>query len=153
MNTDTKTKKTRAEWNAEQHARFVLELYRAYRILNADQNAPTVEVGGCMFSHPDEIRDRVTQQALSVEVRSDWHTPGDNENASPNEYRVLLTWGGPALMLCGDLDEHGSPEGNARFEIQDWGTPWTVYRPDVCFEDYYEKAVAWFANCFYFGEC
>jgi hypothetical protein len=86
-------------------------------------------------------------EALSVEVKTDWYAVGD-EDTKPTQYRVLLTWGGPALQLTGDLDEHGQPE-NARLEWQDWGTQWTEYR-DTTDED--DKALMTFAQQFYFGE-
>ena len=105
----------------------------------------------------DYARDRIHESVLSVEVRSGWSAPGD-KYAKPKEYSILLTTGGPALRLIGDLDEYGQPE-TARLEYQDWGTPWTEYNPghhEDAFkpEDYdaYDSTLLAFASCFYFGE-
>lgn len=73
----------------------------------------------------EEAEREIHETPLSVEVRSDWHTPGGT--ATLAEYRILLSWGGPASQITGELDENGEPE-NARFEFQDWGKPWTEAR-------------------------
>ena len=70
----------------------------------------------------DAARKVIQQDPLSVEVRSDWHAPGA-EDATPAEFCILLSTGGPASRIIGTLDEHGEPE-TARLEVQDWGTPW-----------------------------
>jgi hypothetical protein len=76
----------------------------------------------------DEARQTIYEDALSVEVRSDWHAPGSDDN-TPSEYRILLCIGGPACQVVGNLSEHGEPE-TARIEHQDWFTPWMEYRMD-----------------------
>ncbi len=124
-------------------------------------------------AHGDAIN-AIQESVLSVEVRSDWYVPGTagkwrNDTPrgqtldSPAEYRILLTWGGPAAQLTGELSEHGEPE-TARLEFQDWGTPWTEISPrslaitstspDPSFNAI-EKARTYlldFARQFYFGE-
>jgi hypothetical protein len=50
------------------------------------------------------------------------------------------------------MGRHGSPEGDFTMQHQDWGTPWTDYRPDVADNDDWTDALDWFVNCFYFGE-
>ena len=87
----------------------------------------------------------IQEDALSVEVRSGWHPPGDNTNNGA-EYNILLCTGGPAVRIIGDLSAHGEPE-TARLEHQDWGTPWTEYRMDSD----EEKDVLAYAAQFYFG--
>jgi len=94
----------------------------------------------------DECRERIAESPLSVEVRSDWHTPGDEDAAQPAEYMILLSTGGPALRIVGDLSQHCEPT-SARLEYQDWGTPWTEYI--VTGSDHY--ALMTFVGCFYFG--
>lgn len=95
---------------------------------------------------PDEAREHIEQSVLSVEVRSDWHTPGDAKDSAPLEYRILLTTGGPALRIIGDLDQYGQPD-SARLQYQDWGTPWTELLEDVDHD-----ILIQFASVFYFGE-
>lgn len=92
----------------------------------------------------EEAETRIQEDALSVEVRSDWHTPHDVAEA-PFEFKILLTTGGPAVRIMGELDEHGQPD-RAWLEVQDWGTPWTRYF------DIEQDTLLAYARCFYFGE-
>ena len=74
--------------------------------------------------HDDAAAELAIQEdALSVETRSEWHTPGDAENAGDAEYRVCLCTGGPAVQIIGELGAFG-PD-TARLQCQDWFTPWT----------------------------
>lgn len=99
----------------------------------------------------ESIEQEISEGPLSVEVRSGWYSPGaDDKDISrkPAEYNILLSTGGPALRLIGELDDYGQPE-SARLEWQDWGTPWT--RLDgVSMEDC--DALLEYARCFYSGE-
>lgn len=72
----------------------------------------------------DEASQRIQEDALSVEVRSGWTSLGEELKAE--EFMILLTTGGPALRIVGELNEHNEPE-RAWLEYQDWGTPWTRY--------------------------
>lgn len=74
----------------------------------------------------DAAYDRIQEDPLSVEVRSDWHSPGDEEGALPAEFNILLCTGGPAVRIMGELDDNGYP-CRAWMEYSDWGTPWTQY--------------------------
>ena len=59
---------------------------------------------------------------LEVSVRcASWSSPYDN--LEPDEYRVLLCTGGPAVQITGDLNEHMQPV-TARLQHQDWFEPW-----------------------------
>lgn len=97
----------------------------------------------------DACRSRIEESALSVTVRGGWHVPGDAEAAKPEEYKILLTTGGPALRIYGQLDEYMQPDDYPRLQWQDWGTPWTDYREA---SDDESDALEEFARCFYFGE-
>ena len=66
----------------------------------------------------------IQNDPLSVEVRSNWHAPG--ADATPEEFKILLCWGGPACRIIGELSEYNEPE-KARIEYQDWFTEWTDY--------------------------
>lgn len=90
----------------------------------------------------------IFDSVLSVEVRTNWHAVGA-EDSKPTEYMILLTTGGPALRIIGELDEYGQPN-NARLEWQDWGTPWT--RLDGPGVDKKLRHVLTFAQAFYYGE-
>jgi hypothetical protein len=91
-------------------------------------------------NEPDEIFESV----LSVEVRSGWSVSADN--MEPEEYRILLSYGGPSLQLTGTLV--GCEIETVRLEYQDWGTPWTP----VEISEAQESILLVFASCFYFGE-
>lgn len=92
----------------------------------------------------DDMIERITNDALDVEVRSGWYQP-DGKTHKPEEYFILLCTGGPACRIIGDLSEYGEPE-TARIEHQDWGTYWTEYRID----SEQEMKVLDYARQFYF---
>jgi hypothetical protein len=84
----------------------------------------------------------IRQDPLSARVRSDWQAPG--ETLQPAEYELLLSWGGPATRIVGELSEYGEPV-SAKLQVQDWFTPWTEYiraDRDILLE---------YAQQFYFG--
>jgi len=96
----------------------------------------------------DAAREAIEQDALSVQVRSDWYTPGQfPDHSKPSEFEILLCTGGPACRLIGTLDEHCQPE-SVRIEHQDWGTRWTEYR--VTAEE--QDVLLAYCSVFYFGE-
>jgi len=72
----------------------------------------------------DDVRRAIDEDPLEVSVRSGWATPHDALN--PEEFRILLCTGGPAVQILGELDGNGQVS-RAWLEYQDWGTPWTQY--------------------------
>ena len=96
------------------------------------------------YNQQDELRESILNSALSVEFRSGWYSSLDEET-KPEEFKILLTWGGPALRVIGELDDYGPV--NPKLQFQDWGTLWTDFKIT---EDQ-QKALNWFCNCFYFG--
>jgi len=109
------------------------------RLLESDYDADDL-------TNPESCRERIEQDPLSVEVRGDWHTPGDEDGDGPAEYRILLCTGGPAVQILGELDDHCEPK-TARLMHQDWFKPWTEVIGGVD----HEKLLR-YARCFYFGE-
>jgi len=108
-----------------------------------------VTIEGETYEDQDALRQRIQEGPLSVEVRSGWYVPFTtiDEQQKPEEFCILLSTGGPALRICGDLDEYGQPT-RAYMQHQDWGTSWT---------DYYAgegsgKVLLEYAQQFYFGE-
>lgn len=103
----------------------------------------------------EDARRSIEEDALSVQVRSGWYSPGAPENDTmrrPCEYEILLCTGGPACRIIGKLDQYGQPE-TARLEVQDWFQPWTEMRPVVAPNNYdSEPSMLAYARCFYFGE-
>lgn len=88
----------------------------------------------------------IHEDALSVEVRSGWRTI-EGQKFEPEEFRILLCTGGPAVQIRGEIDQHGQPI-DPILEYQDWGTPWTIY--PLMEAD--EEALLTYAQQFYFGE-
>ena len=97
------------------------------------------------YHDEDQAREAIEEDALSVEVRSDWHTPGQDEG--PAEYNILLCTGGPACRIRGELDEWGQPK-SAKLQYQDWSTPWENYR-GLTDEEF--DALLTYAQQFYWG--
>jgi len=91
----------------------------------------------------DEARQRITDDPLSLQVRSGWESPGESLTAT--EYEILLSTGGPATRIVGDLSEHKEPI-SATLQAQDWSTAWTAYGEAD------EDTLRAYADHFFFGE-
>lgn len=89
----------------------------------------------------DDARQRIEEDALSVEVRSDWASPGEEMVAS--EFRIVLCTGGPHVEIVGDLSQHNEPE-SVRIIYKDWGNHGELF-------DFDHDAVLRYCSCFYFG--
>ena len=135
---NTVTERNHAEENAKAHMESIIEL-----IDKLDGGTIDGEELDC-----DQIQERIQESILDVEVRTDWHSPGDDDN-KPTEYLILLSTGGPACRVIGDLDSYCQPT-NAKLEYQDWGTPWTRFYNDMTDDD--DHALLMYARQFYFGE-
>lgn len=96
------------------------------------------------YESADDAREKAQESALSVEVRSGWNSPGSGMEAE--DFMILLSTGGPALRIRGELDQHAEPS-RAWLEYQDWGTPWTEYHG----ENYSASDLLEFCGVFYFG--
>lgn len=147
MNAETQTQKNHAAENADAHAQHILALYRAHLAL--EDGAETASDGYDDYTSSDDIRERVQEDALSIEVRAPWYSVGD-EAPAPDEFSILITTGGPALRIRGEL-KFMSPRF-AWCEVRDWGTFWENYTPHVEDRAEWSDALAWFVSCFYFGE-
>jgi hypothetical protein len=97
------------------------------------------------FTSEEEASERIQESPLCVQVREGWKNPG--EESEPEEFSILLTTGGPALRIIGDLGRYGSPE-SPRLQYQDWGTYWTDF--DTTSEQ--DEDLNTFCQRFYFGE-
>lgn len=97
-------------------------------------------------SEIDQAREAIIEDALDVQMRSNWAGSADQWEAE--QFTILLCTGGPAVRIKGTLNEYLEPE-TAQLEYQDWGTPWTRYT-GLTDEDI--DALLTYAGCFYFGE-
>jgi len=95
----------------------------------------------------DDAEQRIYEDPLSIEVRSGWYSLG-GDTPEPEEFCILLTTGGPALRIVGELDSYGQP-GNPRLEYQDWFTPWTELVDMTSTE---RAALQTYCEQFYFGD-
>ncbi len=98
------------------------------------------------YHNEDDARQSLSEDPLSLQVRSEWHTPGEDE--APTEYELLLCTGGPAVRITGELSQHQEPE-TAKIEYQDWFTPWVRYANTSSEED---ETLLTYARQFYYGE-
>ena len=125
---------TTAQAQAREHLVHIVELLRRLNeALDAGDEAAE-----------DAARTEIEELPLEVTVRSGWRRPG--EAMEPEEYQILLTTGGPAVRIVGDLDRWGEP-ANAVLEYADWGTPWTAHPADAG----EARALLEFAREFYYG--
>lgn len=93
-------------------------------------------------TNQEEAQQRIQEDALSVEVRSGWGSPG--EKMEPYEFRIVLCTGGPHVEIQGDLDQHNEPD-SVRILYSDWGTSGELF-------DFDRDAVLTYCRQFYFGE-
>ena len=131
-----------AERNALAHLETIQEYYAAtdsqpLRLTDSD----TVTIAGETMDR-DDLQQRIYETPLSVEIRTGWYTPG-SEPDSADEYKILLSTGGPACQICGIVGEYGDPL-TAIIQHQDWGTPWT----DLYTDSDQDEALLWFASQF-----
>jgi hypothetical protein len=96
---------------------------------------------------PDEAREAILGDALDVQVRGEWHTPGAIDGCAPYEYKILLCWGGPSVQIVGTLDDANAPD-SAKLQYQDWFTEWTNYP----LTDAEEETLRKYAQQYYFDE-
>ena len=101
------------------------------------------EAGDC--KDKEDAEQRIQEDALSVQVRSDWHDPGGDSEAT--EFQILLCTGGPAVKIEGSLSQYGEPE-SAEIYFQDWFTKWEPLMLNL--EE--QEIVLEYCRCFYFGE-
>lgn len=122
-----------AEWN-EEYGEELADLI----------TAATYE--GELQTDSEGMRERIQESPLSIEVRSGWYSP-TGETQPSEDFMILLSTGGPALRIRGELSEYCEPT-RAWLEYQDWGTPWTEYHGEGC----EHKTLLTFCKQFYFGE-
>src|SRR5690606_19630228 len=87
----------RAHAQAMAHLEIIMELIQRLR---AAQDAGDEAAEEAAKAEIEEL-------PLEVLVRSGWRRPG--EDMEPEEYQILLTTGGPAVRIVGDLDHYGEP--------------------------------------------
>jgi hypothetical protein len=129
---------TNSSEQARAQLEYIVELLEAYDTVKDD--VETLE----------KAEARIQENALSVEVRNGWRVAGTKCDDDPDEYRICLCTGGPAVQIIGSLNIYGEPE-TATLEHQDWGEQW---EPFVAFSNDAEwSAPLKYARHFYYGDC
>jgi hypothetical protein len=129
------------EHAAGMHAELPLDTDEAEELAELEKAA-----GEC--SDREDAEQRIYEDPLSVEFRSGWYPYADKECPHPpEEFLILLSTGGPATRIIGELNEHCEPT-RARLQAQDWFKPWTDYTGDAVSDD----DLLTYCRCFYFGE-
>ena len=132
--------------NARGQLESIKELYRNYKQAESDDD----------YTREDEIREQAQDEALSVEFRSGWTS--NPEEMKPEEFKILLSTGGPACQIVGKIDYGSCEPIDIEIQYQDWFTPWEPLQLNCTYADRSPnitsdyKALEWFCNCFYFGE-
>lgn len=148
-----------AEQNAQGWIESILAWQEAYNFcaegVKAEGKYLTKEAKAVLYEHDYDgtnhdvvaewIEDECRESVLSVETREGWRCPGEKASMEPTEFRILLSAGGPALRIIGELN-HGEPS-RAWMEYQDWGTPWIRFHSNSP-----DRPCLWFASLFFYGE-
>lgn len=96
----------------------------------------------------DVAMDYIRDSALSVEVRSGWHTACDQQ-LEPAEFRIVFSTGGPHLELRGDITEYGDAT-KTKMIASDWAERCTIMHTGE--KEIDTEVIDWVASCFYFGD-
>lgn len=115
----------------------IKEMVEAMRVADESEDQSAIEAA----------REAIEQDPLSVEVRGGWRSAGELDDGIPEEFKILLATGGPAVRIVGELNR--GEVTAARLEAQDWFLPWTEYRNGP---SDYESVLLDYCRCFYFGE-
>jgi len=127
------------------HERAHAELELREWLTENEEELSELESEAGDYKDSDDARQRINEDPLSVQVRSDWHDPGSAGEAT--EFQILLCTGGPAVKIEGSLNQYGEPESASIF-YQDWFTPWEAL--NLTHEE--QEIVLEYCRCFYFGE-
>lgn len=138
---------TKKNNHAKEQARAKIEtIVEMLKALDVAENDGIVIYEGYNYN-ADNMRELIDQSTLSVQVRSGWHTPGNKDNG-PEEYKVLLCTGGPAVQIVGELGQFNEPD-TAQIQYQDWFEPWEDYLETTLYEN---AAILRYCHMFYYGE-
>lgn len=73
----------------------------------------------------DDVTQEILEYPLDLSVRcTEWMPIGPD--LEPDEYRVLLSTGGPAVQITGSIGPDNEPS-SVKLQHQSWFTPWSNY--------------------------
>lgn len=113
----------KSEWPSDVTTHVGEDLIYAYDV---GRELAELEAAAGDCTDEDDARQRISEDPLSVEVRSDWCSPGEEMTAG--EFRIVLCTGGPHVEVQGDLSD-GEPS-RPRILYRDWGTAGELYEFD-----------------------
>ena len=119
--------------NARGQLESIKELYRNYKQAESDDD----------YTREDEIREQAQDEALSVEFRSSWTS--NPEEMKPEEFKILLSTGGPACQIVGKIDYGSCEPIDIEIQYQDWFTPWEPLQLNSTYADKSPNRI-WSAN-------
>jgi len=140
--TETVKENDRSVDQAHAQVESIVEMMDAYHKAEKDGEA---EYEDDKYN-ADTMREIIEEKALSVEVRSDWHSVGTTDE-DVAEFRILLCTGGPAVQIVGTLGEYREPD-ECTIQHQDWFTAWA----DYAMTSDQNLAVLEYCQMHYFGE-
>lgn len=104
---DRKQENERAKEQARAQLESIVEMVKALDTENEEEREEAIQA--------------IVEDPLEISVREGWH--GIGEEATPEEFLILLCTGGPAVRIIGELDRYGHPE-NPCIQYHDWFTSW-----------------------------
>lgn len=137
---------TDAADNARAHLASMVEYRRAYDALESG-DVETVEIHGNEFKETWEVLDRAQEMPLSLELRSGWYVVGGDPD--PQDFRLLLTYGGPLCEIIGAVDPANLTPVDPRLYASEMGAGRFEVLPA---DDEEREALEWFCSLFYLGE-
>ena len=121
------------------HLKSIHEMVSAYMAATEAEDADAIEAA----------ERAIQEDPLSVEVRDGWRLVGHALEEGPEEFRILLSTGGPACWIVGGLLPGGEPdEMSIRLQHQDWFQPWT----DLALSEKDRATLTAYARRFYFED-
>lgn len=118
------------------------EYWEEGRVLTEEEKSEKLDE----YHDRDSAEQAIDEDPLEISVRDNaWHSL-DDTSFDPDEYRILLTTGGPAVQVKGEL--RSKQPRNAQLQCQDWFTPWT----DVEISSEEDDYLLAYAQHFYFGD-
>jgi len=108
--------------DADEQARTAADWSAAFPAESAELAELETAAGDC--ADMDDAQQRITEDPLSIRIFGE-RVDGEWEVSSAE---ILLTTGGPAVLLMVELDEDAEA-CRAWLKVQDWGKPWTDYCP------------------------
>jgi hypothetical protein len=135
MSNPLMNEKNHALDNCKAHYESIIDMLNKYDNANSRETEDT----------EDSAREEIENSVLSVEIKTEWFTPGTPERDRTYDYMILLSTGGPACRITGELDRYMQPE-TAEIQYQDWFTSWETYHEAE------QDVLVRFASFFYYGE-